>query len=267
MVGLIGGSGFYQFFEGKRKEIKIKTKYGWPSDKITLGELFGKKIAFLPRHGQGHKIPPHKIPYQANIAAFKKIGVERIIAPCAVGSLKTKIRPGDFVICNQFIDRTKKRNDTFFDGPEVAHLEMADPYCSQLRKLAVDQAKKMKLRVHPQGTAVVVEGPRFSTSAESLWFSKMGWDVVGMTQYPEAVLAGELGICYLNISLVTDYDVGIYASASRRTKVEPVSIKQVLDNFRKNIEKLKNLISLIIKNIPEKRICDCRLKAERAAMN
>jgi 5'-methylthioadenosine phosphorylase len=263
MIGLIGGSGFYKFFTGKSREIKIKTKYGWPSDKITIGALFGKKVAFLPRHGRGHKIPPHQIPYQANIAAFKKIGVERIIAPCAVGSLKTKIRPGDFVVCNQFIDRTKKRNDTFFEGPKVAHLEMADPYCSQLRKIAVGQAKKMKLRIHPQGTAVVIEGPRFSTSAESLWFSKMGWDVVGMTQYPEAVLAGELGICYLNISLVTDYDVGVYA----KTKAESVSVKQVLDNFGKNIEKLKNLISLIIKNIPEKRTCACQLKTERSAMN
>lgn len=262
MIGLIGGSGFYQFFEKGGKEIKIKTKYGWPSDKITLADLFGKKVAFLPRHGREHKIPPHQIPYQANIAAFKEIGVGRIIAPCAVGSLKEKIRPGDLVFCDQFIDRTRKRKDTFFNGPKVAHLEMADPYCSQLRKIAVDQAKKMKLRVHPRGTVVAVEGPRFSTSAESLWFSKMGWDVVNMTQYPEMVLAAEMGICYLNISLVTDYDAGVYS----QKKVEPVSIKQVLDNFRKNTEKLKNLISLIIKNIPEKRICDCRLKSERARM-
>ncbi|MCX6731450.1 MAG: S-methyl-5'-thioadenosine phosphorylase [Candidatus Parcubacteria bacterium] len=263
MIGLIGGSGFYKFFTGKNKEIKIKTKYGWPSDKIIIGTLFGKKVAFLPRHGRKHTIPPHKINYQANIAALKQLGVSRIIAPCAVGSLKTKIRPGDFVFCDQFVDRTKKRNDTFFGGPKVVHLEMADPYCSQLRKIAAGQAEKMKLRFHPKGTAVVIEGPRFSTSAESLWFSKMDWDVVGMTQYPEAVLAGEMGICYLNISLVTDYDVGIYS----QKKVAPVSVKQVLDNFGKNIEKLKNLISLIIKNIPEKKTCDCRLKAERAAMN
>ena len=263
MIGLIGGSGFYKFFEKGAKEIKVKTKYGWPSDKITIGTLFGKKVAFLPRHGKEHKIPPHQIPYQANIASFKEIGVERIIAPCAVGSLKENIRPGDLVFCDQFVDRTRKRKDTFFNGPKVAHIEMAEPYCSELRKIALKQAKKTNFRIHPKGTVVVIEGPRFSTSAESLWFSKMGWDVVGMTQYPEAVLSGELGICYLNISLVTDYDVGIYA----QSKVEPVSVKQVLDNFGKNIEKLKNLISLIIKNIPEKRTCDCQLKAERAAMN
>jgi len=261
-IGIIGGSGFYKFFDKDAKEVEIKTKFGRPSDKITIGNVFGKKVAFLPRHGKDHRIPPHKIPYRANIAALKEIGVERIIAPAAVGSLKTKIKPGDFVICDQFVDRTKMRQDTFFDGPKVSHIEAAYPYCQELRKIAIAQAKKLKFPAHTKGTAVVIEGPKFSTMAESLWFSKMGWDVVNMTQYPEAILALELGICYLNISLVTDYDVGIYA----KSKIKPVSIEQVLANFSKNTDKLKKLISEIIKNIPREKECDCQKKSERAVL-
>lgn len=261
-IGLIGGTGFYQFFEGKSKEIKVKTKFGFPSDKITIGKLFGKRIAFLPRHGKKHRLPPHKIPFLANIIAFKKLGVERIIAPCAVGSLKTKVKPGHFVICDQFVDRTKKRKDTFFNGPKVAHIETAFPYCSQLRKIVVKEGKNLKLKIHPQGTVVVIEGPRFSTLAESLWFSKMDWDVVNMTQYPEVVLATEMGICYLNISLVTDWDVGVYS----KTKIKPVSVGQVIKIFEKNTQKLKKLISAVIKKIPERKMCDCDLKAKRAQL-
>ena len=259
-IGLIGGSGFYDFFGEKSEEIEIETKFGHPSDKITLGFLFGKKIAFLPRHNRNHQIPPHKIPYQANIAALKKLGVEKIIAPSAVGSLKAEIKPGDFVICDQFIDSTKKREDSFFDGPKVAHIAMAYPYCSDLRKIAVAQANELGLNIHPKGTVVVIEGPKFSTLSESLWFSKMGADLINMTQFPEVVLAAELGICYLNISLVTDYDTGIYSQA----KTEPVSIEQVLSNFKKNTEKLKKLVSAIIENMPEQRICNCQKRAEQA---
>lgn len=263
-IGIIGGSGFYKFFDRniKIKEVEIETKFGKPSDKIAIGSFSGKKVAFLPRHGKNHQIPPHKIPYRANIAVLKEIGVERIIAPAAVGSLKTKIEPGDFVICDQFVDRTKSRKDTFFDGPKVAHIEAAYPYCPELRKIAIAQAKKLKLSVHPRGTAVVIEGPKFSTLAESLWFSRAGWDVVNMTQYPEVVLALEMGVCYLNISLVTDYDVGIYA----KSKIEPVSIEQVLTNFAKNTDKLKNLIGEIIKNIPKKKKCNCQKKSEKAGV-
>lgn len=259
-IGLIGGTGFYNFFEGKIKEIKVTTKFGSPSDKITIGKVFGKKVAFLPRHGKKHQFPPHKVPFRANILALKKIGVKRIIAPCAVGSLKTNLKPGNFVICNQFIDRTRKRQDTFFNGPRVAHIETASPYCEQLRKIAIKEAKKLKITTHPKGTVVVIEGPRFSTLAESLWFSKMGWDVVNMTQYPEVVLSAELGICYLNISLITDYDVGVYS----KKKIKPASIEQILKTFKKNTKKLKKLILAIIKNIPENRSCGCKLKAERA---
>lgn len=261
-IGIIGGSGFYEFFKENSKEIQIETEYGKPSDKITIGNIAGRKIAFIPRHGKNHQIPPHKINYRANIFALKQIGVEKIIAPSAVGSLKQNIKPGDFVICDQFIDRTKKRDDTFFDGPKVAYIESAFPYCQDLRKIAVSQAKKLGLKTHSKGTAVVVEGPKFSTAAESAYFSKIGADVINMTQYPEVVLALEMGICYLNISLVTDYDAGIYAQA----KIEPVSIEQVLANFKKNNDKLKNLISEIIKNIPAQKNCDCQKKAERAVI-
>jgi len=259
-IGLIGGTGFYQFFEGRTEEIEVKTKFGLPSDKITIGNLFGKEVAFLPRHGKKHQLPPHKIPYQANIAAMKKLGVERIIAPSAVGSLKTDIKPGDFVVCDQFIDQTKKREDTFFNGPKVAHIEMAYPYCPELRKVALAQAEKLKIKIHPKGTVIVIEGPRFSTLADSIRFSQMGGDLINMTQYPEVVLASELGICYLNISLVTDYDAGIYT----KTKAKPVSIEQVLSNFRKNTGKLKKLISFIIENMPEEKECECQKKADRA---
>lgn len=261
-IGIIGGSGFYNFFGKDAKEVAISTKFGAPSDKITIGTVFGKKVAFLPRHGRDHQIPPHKIPYKANIAALKEIGVDKIIAPSAVGSLRTKIKPGDFVICDQFVDRTKMREDTFFDGPKVSHIEAAHPYCSKLRKIAIAEARKLKLPVHPNGTVVVVEGPKFSTLAESVWFSKMGWDVVNMTQYPEAILALELGICYLNISLVTDYDVGIYS----KSKINPVSTKQVLENFSKNIDKLKKLTGEIVREIPVNKECDCLQKSERASV-
>jgi len=259
-IGIIGGTGFYEFFKGNTREVVVKTKFGLPSDKIIIGKVFGKEVAFLPRHGRKHQFPPHKIPYQANIAAMKKLGVERIIAPTAVGSLKRNIKPGDFVICDQFIDQTKKREDTFFDGPKVAHIEMAYPYCPELRKVAVAQAKKLKLRIHAKGTVVVIEGPRFSTLAESLRFSKMGGDLINMTQYPEVVLALELGICYLNISIVTDYDTGIYAG----DKTKPVSIEEVLTNFRKNTAKLKKLVSAVVMNTPERTGCGCKEKAERA---
>lgn len=260
-IGIIGGSGFYDFFDADAKEIAISTKFGNPSDNITIGEVFGRRVAFLPRHGKKHQLPPHKINYRANIAALKELGVERIISVSAVGSLKEKVKPGDFVVCDQCIDRTKRREETFFDGPTVAHAEMAHPYCTELRGVAIAQGKKSKLRVHPKGTVAVIEGPRFSTTAESIAYSKMGCDVINMTQYPEVALARELGMCYLNISLVTDYDVGIYS----KTSIKPVSTEQVFEAFKKNSGKLKELVSAILKNIP-KRTCDCKAIAERAAI-
>lgn len=261
-IGIIGGSGFYEFFSKDAKEIQIETEFGKPSDKITIGKIAGKNVAFLPRHGKNHQIPPHKVPYRANISALKQIGVKKIIASGAAGSLQNKIKPGDFVLPDQFVDRTKKREDTFFDGPKVAHIETAYPYCQELRKIASWQMEKTGIKFHKNGTVVVIEGPRFSTLADSLSYSKNGWDLVNMTQYPEVTLALELGICYLNISLITDYDVGIYS----KSKIEPVSIEQVLANFKKNNEKLKNIILEIIKNIPDEKTCDCQKKADRAVI-
>lgn len=259
-IGLIGGTGLYDFFKGDVQEKEIRTAFGLPSDKITIGKLFGKKIAFIPRHGKGHRIPPHRINYRANIEAMRQIGVERIIAPSAVGSLKQEIKPGDFVICDQFIDRTKRRQDSFFDGPQVAHISLTYPYCSDLRKLAYQEGRKLGLTIYPKGTVVVIEGPKFSTLSESLYYSKIGADLINMTQFPEVALAAEVGICYLNISLVTDYDAGIYAQGGAK----PVSIEEVLANFKKNTEKLKKLILEIIRNMPNERTCECQKRAEQA---
>lgn len=256
-IGIIGGSGFYEFLKDG-EWVDMKTPYGKPSDKIFLGEYKGKKIAFLPRHARGHKISPHKINYRANIWALKSLGVKTIIAPTAVGSLQPQIKRGDFVICNDFIDRTKARKDTFFDGltstlggPRVVHISSADCYCNDLGKIAYEVCKKNRISVHKNGTVVVIEGPRFSTKAESKWFTQMGWDVINMTQYPEVVLAREAEICYLNISLVTDYDAGLIGGKG----IEPVSIKEVVKVFGENTEKLKKVILEIIAKIPKDYKC------------
>ncbi len=240
----------YEFLKNG-KWITIKTPYGKPSDQIFLATHKGRKIAFLPRHKRGHKIPPHMINYRANIWALKSLGVKYIISPAAVGSLQPNIKRGDFVICDDFIDRTHCRKDTFFDGPKVIHISPAFCYCDKLRKIAIDVCKKHKIRVHPKGTVVVIQGPRFSTKAESKWFTKMGWDMVNMTQYPENVLAREAEICYLNISVVTDYDVGLVGKKG----IEPVSIGEVITVFDKNIEKVKKVILEIIEKIPKNYKC------------
>lgn len=273
MIGIIGGSGFYQFLKGK--EIVVNTPYGKPSDKILISEYEGRKIAFLPRHDKRHRLPPHKINYRANLWALKKVGVERILASTAVGSLKAKIKPGDFVICDQFIDRTKNRPDTFFNGffegktiplirassgvaedinfRKVVHISAAEPYCPELRKLAIKTCQKLKIPCHQRGTVVVIEGPRFSTKAESEFYSKMGWDVINMTQYPEVILARELKMCYLNISLVTDYDTGLKG----RSDIKPVTAQEVIRVFKENNEKVKKIFLEIIKNLPKERHCSC----------
>lgn len=251
-IGIFGGSGFYDFLKNV-KEIEIKTPYGNPSDKIAMGEYEGKKIAFLPRHGKKHIFPPHKIPYRANLWAFKSLGVKRIIAPSASGSLSAKVKPGDFVICNQFIDRTKNRIDTFYEGPRVAHISSANPYCENLRKIAAKSCKKLKIPYHKKGTVVVIEGPRFSTAAESKWFQSEMWEVINMTQYPECILARELEMCYVNISLITDYDAGLIGTK----KLKAVDLKEVIRVFNKNNEKVKELIFEMIKNIPANLKCSC----------
>jgi 5'-methylthioadenosine phosphorylase len=265
-IGIIGGSGFYHFLKGK--EIKINTPFGTPSDKILISEFKGKRIAFLPRHGKKHQFPPHKIPFLANIYAFFKLGVERIIAPCAVGSLKPKIKRGDFVIANDFFDFTKQRKNTFYDGrfgkisKNVFHLSPLETFCPELRKIAIGCCQKLKIPFHKKGRVVVIEGPRFSTVTESLFFQKIG-DLVNMTLIPEAILARELGMCYLNISVVTDYDVGLKG----RKDIKPVTAKEVLETFSKNIEKLKKLILDIITQIPSERSCSCSQILKDAKVN
>lgn len=252
-IGIFGGSGFYSLLEDIQ-EVEIDTPYGKPSDKLAIGTFEGKKVAFLPRHGKKHHIPPHLIPYRANLYAMKQLGVSRIIGPNASGSLQPHIKPGDFVVCDQFVDRTWGRKDTFFEGPDIKHVSPAHPYCPILRQTAIDAGKSLGITVHEKGTVVVIQGPRFSTVSESRWFNKMGWDVINMTQYPEGYLAKELGICYANISLITDYDVGLEGQED----IAPVTHDAVLKVFEENVEKVKKMLYEIIRRIDlDKRECQC----------
>jgi len=260
-VGVFGGSGFYSFLDDVR-EITVETPYGPPSDKIALARIGGKSVAFLPRHGKHHTLPPHMINYRANIYAMKQLGAARILGPCASGSLQPHVKPGDFVICDQFVNRTWGRKDTFYDGPVTTHIGGAEPYCPELRKIALEAAKDKGLPVHERGTMVVVQGPRFSTKAESREFSGHGWEVINMTQYPEVVLAREMEMCYANITLITDYDVGLEGNPD----IEPVSHEMVLKVFNENIGKLKDLLYDIIERIPEKRSCKCGEELKSARM-
>lgn len=250
-VGVFGGSGFYSLLN-EVDEIEINTPYGKPSDKLFLGKIGDKKIAFLPRHGRKHTIPPHKINYRANLWAMKELGVTRIISPCAVGILQKEIKPGDFVISDQYIDRTKSRIDTFYDGPVTTHVSAADPYCNELRELTFKAASENNVTCHKTGTIVVIQGPRFSTKSESKWFTSMGWSVVNMSQYPEAHLARELEMCVVNISLATDYDSGLIGN------VPPVSHAEVMKVFQENLDKLRKVLFSLISLIPKERNkCKC----------
>jgi 5'-methylthioadenosine phosphorylase len=251
-IGVFGGSGFYSLLE-KCEEHKIETPYGAPSSPITIGQAGKRSVAFLPRHGTLHEFPPHMINYRANLWAMKELGVKRIIGPCATGSLQTDVKIGDFVICDQFVDRTSGRAGTFYDGPVTTHISCADPYCRQLRAIAVAEGKKLTLPIHDGGTVVVIQGPRFSTKSESKWYSAQDWEVINMTQYPEALLARELEMCYVNISLITDYDVGLEGDPD----IKPVTHENVIKAFTKNNEKLKKLILKMIEEIPDTFDCDC----------
>jgi 5'-methylthioadenosine phosphorylase len=243
-IGVFGGSGFYSFLENV-EEIDIETPYGRTSEKISLAKVGDKTVAFLPRHGKEHSYPPHMIPFRANVYAMKMLGVRSIIAPTASGSLQAYIRPGEFVVCDQFVDRTWGRKDTYFEGPETKHVSAADPYDEELRKLAIKVCQDTGVNVHKKGTIVVIQGPRFSTKAESRWFSKMGWEVINMTQYPECILAKELEIPYVNISLITDYDAGLEGNAD----IKPVTEEEVYRVFSANNEKVKNVIYKMIEKL------------------
>jgi len=250
-IGIFGGSGFYKLLD-KYEEKLVETPYGAPSDKFVLGTLGGKRVAFLPRHGANHQHPPHKINYRANLWGMKSLGVTRIISPCAAGSLQKHVKPGHFVVCDQFVDRTSGRIDTFYDGPIATHVSAAEPYCPELRALAIAAGEACAITVHPSGTVVVIQGPRFSSKAESRWFTAMGWEVINMTQYPEAHLARELEMCCLNVSLITDYDSGLVGD------VEPVSHSEVMKVFSENLTKLQSLLVKLLEAIPEKRdSCSC----------
>ncbi|MDQ2731917.1 MAG: S-methyl-5'-thioadenosine phosphorylase [Armatimonadota bacterium] len=261
-VGVFGGSGFYAFLEDVRY-VTLETPYGPPSDQIAIAKVGDRDVAFLPRHGRAHQIPPHAINYRANIYAMKELGVERILAPTAVGSLQKHIRRGDFVVVDQFVDRTHSRRDTFFDGPEVSHIAGAQPYCTELRELVIQTGREQNHPIHPTGTVVVINGPRFSTLAESRWFTGLGWEVINMTQYPEVALARELGICYANISLVTDYDAGLADDPD----AEAVNIEEVLRVLADNNDRVKQLLLAAITALPTERGCDCAVQAKAARLS
>ena len=252
-VGVFGGSGFYAFLEHV-EELEVETPYGKPSAPLVIGELGGVRVAFLPRHGRDHELPPHRIPYRANVWAMREVGARRLIGPCASGALKAELELGEFVVCDQFVDRTWGREDTFYDGPETTHVSAADPYCPDLRRLLVDTARELGIPVRDGGTVVVVQGPRFSTRAESRWYAGLG-DVINMTAYPEGHLARELELCYANVSMVTDHDVGVVGT-------EPVSSEQVFRVFTENNERLRELLFAVIPKIPlqpEEHLCSTAL--------
>ncbi len=253
-IGVFGGSGFHQLFT-EAEEVHIETPYGNPSDVITIAELGGQSVAFLPRHGRGHRLPPHQIPYRANLWAMKELGVERILAPCAAGSLDPSVQPGAIVLVDQFVDRTSGRTHTFYDGPGATHVAGADPYCPQLRRALHQVGQRLGLDIRAKGTMVVVEGPRFSTRAESAWFRSMGWQVVNMTGYPEVTLARELELCYATIALITDYDAGLAEDA----RVAAVTAGDVVAMFAANLERLQTLIVETITDLGPRPIDDsCR---------
>ena len=237
VVGVFGGSGLYRLLD-EVEEVAVDTPYGPPSARIRIGEIEGTRVAFMPRHGDEHSLPPHRINYRANVWAMRQVGARRILGPSACGSLKPELEPGTFVVCDQFVDRTRGREATFYDGPQTTHVSAADPYCPDLSRLVVETARELDIPVVEGGTVVVVQGPRFSTRAESRWFSAAGWDVVNMTQYPEAWLARELELCYANVSLVTDYDVGLEGMPH----VEPVSADMAFEVFERNLDRLRALL-------------------------
>ena len=244
-IGIFGGSGFYSLLSDAR-EVSLETPFGQPSAPVVIGDIGGRSVGFMPRHGVKHELPPHAINYRANLWTMKELGATDIILPCAAGSLQKDVVPGSFVICDQVVDRTSGRKDTFYDGPETTHVTFAEPYDAEMREVAIAAARKLGIDVHERGTLVVIQGPRFSTKAESKWFSSMGWEVINMTQYPEVILARELEMAALNISLITDYDAGLEDDPD----VEPVSHAKVVEVFTANNEKLRDLLFEIVPALP-----------------
>lgn len=251
-VGIIGGTGLYEMdgLSGVR-EVSIPTPYGKPSDKVMLGELSGVKIAFISRHGKGHKLSPSEINYRANIYALKSLGVHSVISVSAVGSLKKELTPGTIVIVNQFFDRTFKRENTFFKNGVVAHVSMADPVCKELSEILYKKARELNYDVVSTGTYICIEGPQFSTRAESNVYRSLGFDVIGMTNLPEAKLAREAELCYSTLALVTDYDCW-------HETEEAVSVEIIIDTLKKNIFRAKEIIRRAIVEVAGRADCTCR---------
>jgi 5'-methylthioadenosine phosphorylase len=255
-IGLIGGTGIYDVKLLKNaKEIKMRTPYGSPSDSITIGDLKGRHVAFLPRHGKKHTIRPTDVNSRANIYALKKLGVQWILAPATVGSLREEFKPGDVMFVDQFIDRTTRREQSFYTGKQVCHISVADPFCPELRQVLIEAAKAVGISTHNTGTYVCIEGPRFSTKAESKMHKMWGSDVVGMTLVPECVLAREAEICYAAIATVTDYDVW---------KDKPVCVEDIVKIVKGNVEKAKKIIVEAIPRIPKERKCECKTALKSA---
>ena len=234
MIGVFGGTGFYRFLEDV-EEVPVATPYGPPSAPVRIGRIEGADVAFMPRHGDEHTLPPHRINYRANLWAMQEVGAKRIVGPAACGSLKPELAPGTFVICDQFVDRTQGRESTFYDGPQTTHVSAADPFCRELGDVLATSAEELGIPVVRDGTVVVIQGPRFSTRAESRWFADSGFDVVNMTQYPECWLARELELCYAGIALVTDYDTGLEGAP-------PVTTEVALAAFEENLHRLRDLL-------------------------
>src|SRR5438270_5718402 len=262
-VGVFGGSGFYSLMEGPVEQVSVQTPYGAPSDTISIGRMGDVRVAFLQRHGPHHRLPPHAINYRANLWAMAQLGVTRVIAPTAAGSLQPGVKPGEFVVCDQFVDRTYAREQTFYDGPRVVHISTAEPYCPDLRAQSVDVARQLDITVHERGTVVVIQGPRFSTRAESRWFSNQGWEVINMTQYPEVVLSRELQMCYVNLALITDYDVGLEGAAG----VEPVSVAGVVEVMNTNNDRVRRLIEVLLPRLADERTCLCARALDTAVIS
>jgi len=248
MIGLIGGSGFENPDLFKiEKEKDVITEYGKPSSKIKIGLIAGKKVAFISRHGTKHSINPTNVNYRANIQALKDLGIKQILASSAVGSLKEEFKPGNIAFVDQFIDRTTKRQQSFYDKKQVCHISVAEPFCQNLRNKLIIAAKETGIEFHEKATCIVIEGPRFSTKAESHLFRGWNADLIGMTLVPEAVLAREAEICYASIALITDYDVW---------KENPVDVETVIKRMKENSQKLQKLIEKVIPLIEEKN-CEC----------
>jgi 5'-methylthioadenosine phosphorylase len=250
-LAVIGGSGLYALLDGA-EEHPVDTPYGPPSDPVTIADVAGRPVAFLPRHGRDHRYPPHRIPYRANLWALRELGVTQVLAPCAVGGLRPELGPGTFVVPDQLIDRTSGRAQTFFDD-EVVHTNFADPYCPVGRRAVIDSGRSGDgegIDIQDTGTMIVVEGPRFSTRAESRWFTAIGGTVINMTGHPEAILARELGLCYTSIALVTDLDAGVEGDHG-------VTQDEVFAVFAQNTERMRALLLRTLAALPRRRTCAC----------